>query len=50
MTRQDTNTFALQGIPDVAGPVVISAEQNTARDGKGDGRDTTQDVVVGEGI
>lgn len=48
MTGQDTNALALESVPDVASPVVIASEQETARDGEGDGGDTTKNVVVSE--
>jgi hypothetical protein len=50
MAGQYTNTLALQSIPDIAGPIVVSAEKNTAGDRECDGCYTTQDIVVRKGI
>lgn len=46
VTGQDTHALALERVPDVARPVVVTAEQDATRDGKGDGRDAAQDVVM----
>ena len=50
VTGQNSNTFTLERIPNIAGPVVVSSEENTSGDGEGDGGDTAQNVVVREGI
>ena len=46
VTGQDSNTFTLERIPDIASPVIVSTKENTPGDGEGDGCDATQDVVV----
>lgn len=50
VTSQHAHTLALQCVPHIASPVVIPTEKDTSRDGKCDGRDTAQNVVVCEGI
>ena len=50
MSSQNPDTLALEGVPDVASPVVIATKENTTRDGEGDGGDSAKDVVVGEGV
>jgi len=50
MTGKHANALALERIPDIAGPVVVAAKQDTARHGECDARDSTQDIVVGEGV
>ena len=37
VSSEHTHTLALERIPDVACPVIVSAEQDTAGDGEGDG-------------
>ena len=44
------DALALQGVPDIASPVVVAAEQNTSRNRESDGRDSTEDVVVCERV
>ena len=46
MACKNTYTLALERVPDVASPVIIAAEQDTAGDGESDGGDTAQYVVV----
>jgi hypothetical protein len=50
MAGQDADPLALERIPHITGPVVIATEEDTAGDGKGDGGDAAEDVVVGEGV
>jgi len=50
MSGEHADALSFQGVPHVAGPVVVATKQNAAGDGEGDGGDTTQDVVVREGV
>ena len=50
VTGQNSNTFTLERIPNIAGPVVVSSEENTSGDGEGDGCDTAKNVVVRERV
>jgi len=50
MPGEHADTLAFQGVPDIAGPVVVPAKQDAARDGEGDGGDTTEDIVVRESV
>ena len=50
MAGKNTDPLTLEGVPDVASPVVVSAEQNTSGDREGHGRDSAKDVVVCEGV
>ena len=50
MAGEHTNALALESIPDVARPVVVTAEEDAARNGERDGGNTTQDVVMREGV
>lgn len=34
MASENTHTFTFQGVPDVARPVIITAEENTPGDGE----------------
>jgi len=47
---EHTDTLAFQGVPDVARPVVITTEEDAARDGERYGGDTAEDVVVRESV
>ena len=48
MTCKNTDAFTLKSIPNVTGPVVVSAEEDTARNGEGDRSNTAQDIVMSE--
>ena len=50
MARQNADTLALEGVPDVARPVVVTAEKDAAGDRERDRSDTAKDVVVREGV
>jgi hypothetical protein len=50
VTGENANTLATEGIPDVAGPVIVAAEENATRDGERNRGDTAEDVVVREDI
>ena len=50
MAGEHTNALALESVPDVARPVVVTAEEDAARNGERDGGNTTQDVVMREGV
>lgn len=50
MSSEDTNTLTLQGIPDIACPIVVTAEQDSSRNRERNGCYTAQDVVVREGV
>ena len=50
MPCQNANTLALERIPDVARPIIVATEEDTARDGECDRGDTAEDVVVREGV
>lgn len=50
VASQDPYAFTLQGIPNVARPVVVSTEQNASGDGEGNRGDTTKNIVVCESI
>lgn len=50
MTSQDSHTFTFQRIPDVAGPIVISTEEDAARDRERDGGDATEDIIMCKSI
>ena len=50
MSCQNANTLALERIPDVARPIIVTTEEDTTRDGECDGCDTAKDVVVREGV
>ena len=50
MAGQHTHTFALEGVPDVARPVVVAAEEDTTGDGECDRCNTAKDVIVSEGV
>jgi len=50
VTRKHANPFALEGIPDVTRPVIVPAEQYPSRDRECDRSNTTEDVIVCEGI
>jgi hypothetical protein len=47
---EDAHPLAAEGVPDVARPVVVAAEENTTGDGECNRGDTAQDVVVGEDV
>ena len=47
---QNADALALESVPDVARPVVVTAEEDAARNGERHGGDTTQDVVMREGV
>lgn len=46
MARQHTNTLPFQRVPNVARPIIVTAEKNAARDRERNGSDAAQDVVV----
>lgn len=48
MTGQNSNAFSLQRVPDIACPVVITSEQDTAGNRESDRCDTAKDIVVRE--
>ena len=50
MTLQHTHTLSLQGIPDIARPVIIAPKEDATRDGEGDGSDGAENIVVLEGV
>lgn len=50
MAGKDTHSFALESIPDITGPIVVTTEKDTTRDGECNGGDTAENVVMGEGI
>lgn len=50
MSSQHTDALSLQCVPDIASPVIITAEKDTARNGEGDRCDTAQDVIVRVGV
>lgn len=50
MTCENTNALTAEGVPDVASPVVVTTEEDAARDGECDGGDTAKDIVVSEDV
>ena len=50
MPSEHTDPLPLEGVPDIARPVVVAAEEDAAGDGEGDGCDTAKDVVVRERV
>ena len=50
MAGQHSHPLAFQGIPNVAGPVVVSTKEYTTRNRESNRRDAAQNVVVGEGV
>lgn len=49
MSSKNADSLTLKGIPDVASPVIVATKEKAARDGEGNGGDTTEDVVVSVG-
>jgi hypothetical protein len=47
---QHADALSVEGVPDVASPIVVTAKEDAARKGEGNGGDTAQDVVVGESV
>lgn len=50
MAREDADALTLQSVPNIARPVVITTEKDTARDRECDGGDTAKNVVVRERV
>ena len=50
MAGEHSHPLSLQSIPNVAGPVVVAAEEDAPGDGERDGRDAAEDVVVRERV
>ena len=50
MAGQHSHPLAFQGIPNVAGPVVVSTKEYTTRNRECDGCDAAKDVIMGEGV
>ena len=50
MACEHSHPLSLQRIPDIAGPVIITTKQNTARNRESDGGNTAQNIVVREGV
>ena len=50
MPSEDTDPLSLEGVPDIARPVIITTEEDATGDGEGNRGDTAQDVVVREGV
>jgi hypothetical protein len=50
MSSKNTNTLALEGVPDIACPIVITAEKKSSRNGKCNRGDSAKDVIVGVGV
>ena len=50
MPCQNANPLALERIPDVARPIIVTTEEDTTRDGESDGGDSTENVVMGERV
>lgn len=48
MTRQNTNTLPFKRVPNVAGPVIVAPEKDTARNRECYGCNAAEDVVVGK--
>lgn len=46
MLRQDTHSSAFQGVPDIAVKVIVTGQEEAARDGKGDRRYAAEDVII----
>jgi hypothetical protein len=50
MASQNTNAFAPQCVPYVARPIVVATEKYTARDGKGNGSNTAENVIMRKSV
>lgn len=50
MPSENTDTFAFQGVPDIACPIIVATEQYSSRDREGDRSDTTENIVVSEDV
>lgn len=50
MTGKDAHSLTLQGVPNIACPVVVASEKDPTRDRECNGCDTTQDVIMSERI
>ena len=50
MACQNAHSLSLESVPNVARPVVIAAEKDTARNGESDGCDAAKNVIVSECI
>ena len=50
VASQNTDTLPFQCIPDITGPIVITAEQDSARNRECDGGNSTKDVVMCKGV
>lgn len=50
MASKYTYTLALECIPDIARPIIVSTEENTTGDGEGDRGNPAKNVIVSEGI
>lgn len=46
VSSQYTDALSLQRVPDIAGPVIITAKKDAARDRESDRCDTAQDVIM----
>jgi hypothetical protein len=46
MRRQDTNTLALERVPDITVKVIVASKQQTPRHGKGERGNATEDVIM----
>jgi hypothetical protein len=50
VSGKNAHALSLKGVPDIASPVVVTSEEEPSRNGEGDGGNSAQDVVVGEGV
>lgn len=46
MASQHTNALALEGVPNITGPVVVPTEKDTSGQGEADRGDAAENVVV----
>jgi len=50
MSGKNTYTLALQGVPDIASPIIVSTKQNATRDRECDRRYSTQNIIMCESV